>query len=67
MSGHSKVFEVVTIVKERRTYTIEAPDRDRAEEMALEGDVAPVGVEVEDSFVNHSREIKAAEDVEATR
>ncbi len=67
MSGHSKVFEVVTIVKERRTYTLEAPDLSRAEEMVMEGDVAPVKVEVEDSFVNHSREIKAAEDVEDTR
>ncbi len=62
MSGHSKVFEVVVIVKESRIYTIEAPDRDRAEEMALEGDVAPVRVEVEDSYVNQSRKIKAAED-----
>ncbi len=61
MSGHSKVFEVVAIVKERRTYTIEAPDLGRAEEMVMEGDVAPVKVEVEDSFVNQSREIKAAE------
>ncbi len=61
MSGHGKVFEVVTWVKERRTYSIEAPDLDTAEEMALDGEVEPFKVEVTDFGVNQSREIKAAE------
>ncbi len=67
MSAHSKVFEVTTFVTERRTYSIEASDLETAEEMALEGEAVPFKVEVTDFGVNQSREIKAAEEVEATR
>ncbi len=67
MSAHSKVFEVTTFVTERRTYSIEASDLETAEERALEGEAVPFKVEVTDFGVNQSREIKAAEEVEATR
>jgi hypothetical protein len=46
-------FEVVTLVRERRTYFIDAPDLDTAEERALEGDVMPYSVKVEDFGVNY--------------
>jgi len=55
-------YRVETVYREYRTYDLDAPDRDTAEERVLEGDVAMTYSKVDDHYVNNVETVKSEED-----